>query len=88
MIGIGLLRDATGDYIIIDRSAEDNPRPLAETSFYLAKRYFVERPEDGLLAGEEIIMPPHWVSFFGSHAFRVDWFPEAKEFEIYNVHSA
>jgi hypothetical protein len=55
---------------------------LSRHDFYVARRYFIEKPEKGLLAGEEIFVAPHWRSFYGDVGFTIDWFPEVRECEI------
>lgn len=83
MKGKGILSDLLGEYLIVETDSQAPETLYSSMKFFLSKRYFMEKIEDGLLAGEDKFMTPHWVSFSENWAFRVDHFPEPREFEIY-----
>lgn len=81
--GRGILRDASGEWLLIRPEPSNNPpNTLSRHDFFVARRYFIEKPEEGFLAGEDIFLAPHWKSIYGDAGFTIDWFSEVRECEI------
>jgi hypothetical protein len=77
IIGKGILTDKKGEFLVVKAEPDNNPPfNTAKHDFYLARRFFIEN------STPEIAGAPHWVSFYENWGFRIDWFPEPKEFEI------
>lgn len=85
MIGIGFLTDGDREYLIL---ADEPKLPthqaaiLSVMDLYVARRYFVEKSEDGILGGKDLFLTPHWISLYGDYPCTIEWFPEPREFEV------
>ena len=85
MMGLGFLNDGDNVYLIL----QDEPKIPTHTAailsvmdLYVAKRFFVEKNENGVLDGVEVFVSPHWKSLYGDYPCTIDWLPEPREFDV------
>lgn len=90
LFGVGILREGKNEYLILQDFSDMPKLPklpqvtMSKIDFYVAKRFFVETGDE-VLGGKDLFMTPRWMSIYSDYPCVIEWFPEAREFEVFEV---